>query len=192
MAVRRAKGKKSVAISDRSGFKVPYRSLKTTWDGLRVEPEEYEPKHPQLTPARNVVDATALFDPRPDNDPENVEIKYGFTFDPFADRSSRPPVGIPAFGSIGHINVAFDSNASVTGLAGTTALGAFSLFISLDALVTGVAGTGAIGSLGTDVDETIIPTGVAGTGAIGTITRGGWTNVEDSQTPNWIDIDTAA
>ena len=147
MAVRRAKGKKSVAISDRSGFKVPYRSLKTTWDGLRVEPEEYEPKHPQLTPARNVVDATALFDPRPDNDPENVEIKYGFTFDPFADRSSRPPVGIPAFGSIGHINVAFDSNASVTGLAGTTALGAFSLFISLDALVTGVAGTGAIGSL---------------------------------------------
>ena len=71
MAVRRAKGKKSVAISDRSGFKVPYRSLKTTWDGLRVEPEEYEPKHPQLTPARNVVDATALFDPRPDNDPEN-------------------------------------------------------------------------------------------------------------------------
>ena len=41
MAVRRAKGKKSVAISDRSGFKVPYRSLKTTWDGLRVEPEEY-------------------------------------------------------------------------------------------------------------------------------------------------------
>ena len=147
MAVRRAKGKKSVAISDRSGFKVPYRSLKTTWDGLRVEPEEYEPKHPQLTPARNVVDATALFDPRPDNDPENVEIKYGFTFDPFADRSSRPPVGIPAFGSIGHINVAFDSNASVTGLEGTTALGAFSLFISLDALVTGVAGTGAIGSL---------------------------------------------
>ena len=147
MAVRRAKGKKSVAISDRSGFKVPYTSLKTTWDGLRVEPEEYEPKHPQLTPARNVVDATALFDPRPDNDPENVEIKYGFTFDPFADRSSRPPVGIPAFGRAGHAIVGLDSSPSVTGLAGTTALGAFSLFISLDAAVTGVAGTGAIGSL---------------------------------------------
>ena len=147
MAVRRAKGKKSVAISDRSGFKVPYTSLKTTWDGLRVEPEEYEPKHPQLTPARNVVDATALFDPRPDNDPENVEIKYGFTFDPFADRSSRPPVGIPAFGRTGHAVVGLDSSPSVTGLAGTTALGAFSLFISLDAVVTGVAGTGAIGSL---------------------------------------------
>jgi hypothetical protein len=58
--------------------------------------------------------------------------------------------------------------------------------------VTGVSGTGAIGSLNTDVDETIIPTGVAGTGAVGTVTRGGWTNVEDSQTPNWIDIDTAA
>ena len=147
MAVRRAKGKKSVAISDRSGFKVPYRSLKTTWDGLRVEPEEYEPKHPQLTPARNVVDATALFDPRPDNDPENVEIKYGFTFDPFADRSSRPPVGIPAFGSIGHINVGLDSNVSVSGTEGLTNIGSFTLFISLDALVTGVAATGAVGSL---------------------------------------------
>ena len=58
MYARRAKGKKSVAISARSGFKVPYRSLKTTWDGLRVEPEEWEPKHPQLTPAKNVIDAT--------------------------------------------------------------------------------------------------------------------------------------
>ena len=147
MAVRRASGKKSVAISDRSGFKVPYKSLKTTWDGLRVEPEEYEPKHPQLTPARNVVDATALFDPRPDNDPENVEIKYGFTFDPFADRSSRPSVGIPAFGRTGHVLVGLDTDISVTGLAGTGALGTFSLFVSLDAAVTGVEGTGAIGSL---------------------------------------------
>jgi hypothetical protein len=39
---KRAKGKKSYAISDISGFKVPYRQLKTTWDNLRVEPEEFE------------------------------------------------------------------------------------------------------------------------------------------------------
>ena len=61
-----ASGKKSVAISDRSGFKIKYTDLKTTWDGLRVEPEDWEPTQPQLTPAKNVIDATALFNPRPD------------------------------------------------------------------------------------------------------------------------------
>ena len=34
----------------------------------------------------------------------------------------------------------------------------------------------------------VIPTGVVGTGAVGTITRGGWTNVDDSQTPNWTNV----
>ena len=32
-----ARGKKSQAISDRGGLKVPYTELRTTWDGLRVE-----------------------------------------------------------------------------------------------------------------------------------------------------------
>ena len=49
---RFASGKKSKAISDISGFEVKYTQLKTTWDNLRVEPEEYSPKHPQLTPAK--------------------------------------------------------------------------------------------------------------------------------------------
>ena len=71
-----ASGKKSKAISDISGAKIPYTQLKTTWDNLRVEPSEYDPKHPQLTPATNVVDATALRNPRPDNDPENVETSW--------------------------------------------------------------------------------------------------------------------
>ena len=92
--VKYAKGKRSLAISDRSGLRVPYTQLKTTWDGLRVSPEDWEPKQPQLTPAKNVVDATALFSPRPDNDPENVEIFIGFNYDPFVDPRQRPGVGI--------------------------------------------------------------------------------------------------
>ena len=64
---RNARGKKSYAISDISGFKVKYTQLKTTWDNLRVEPEEFEVKHPRLTPPKNIIDATALLDPRPDN-----------------------------------------------------------------------------------------------------------------------------
>ena len=81
-----ASGKKSQAISDISGAKIPYTQLKTTWDNLRVEPSEYDPKHPQLTPATNVVDPTALRNPRPDNDPENVVINFAFTSNIFLSR----------------------------------------------------------------------------------------------------------
>ena len=98
--------------------------------------------------------------------------------------------GVSGTGAIGTAVPAYDRDVSVTGVVGTSAIGSDGATVI--PAVAGVSGTGAIGSLGTDVDETIIPTGVAGTGAIGTITRGGWTNVEDSQTPNWIDIDTAA
>ena len=52
---RYAKGKRSYAISDRSGFRVPYRNLKTEWNKLRDEPGEYEPKHPQLSPPKNII-----------------------------------------------------------------------------------------------------------------------------------------
>ena len=99
---RYASGKKSVAISDISGFKVKYNDLKTTWDGFRVEKQEWEPKHPQLTPAKNVVDATALFQPRVDNDPENVTIQIGFTQDIFASRIARSQTGsgVSSLGSV--------------------------------------------------------------------------------------------
>ena len=98
-----ARGKRSLALSDRGGLRVKYTDLKTTWDGLRVSPEDWEPKHPQLTPAKNVVDATALFNPRPDNDPENVTFFVGYNYDIFLDPRQRPPVGVPAKGSIGAI-----------------------------------------------------------------------------------------
>ena len=61
-----ARGKKSYAISDISGLRVKYTKLKTTWDGLRVSPEDYEPKHPQLETRRNLADPEALNNPRVD------------------------------------------------------------------------------------------------------------------------------
>ena len=161
---RFASGKKSKAISDRSGFEVKYTQLKTTWDNLRVEPEEYEPKHPQLTPAKNVVDATALFNPRPDNDPENVTILFGFTHDIFASRIERSQQGtnIHAFGRIGQVGISLDE--PVTGQVGTTAIGAYAPGF----VITGVAGTSAIGTEQILISQDVNPTGVAGTGAIGT------------------------
>ena len=187
-----ASGKKSVAISDRSGFKIKYTDLKTTWDGLRVEPSEWEPKHPQLTPAKNVVDATALFQPRPDNDPENVSIYYGYsTQDIFASRVERSQkgVGIVGVGSVGFLDtIRSDMKVDATGVSGTGAIGLE--VVELEINETGIAGTGAIGTetfdteaeptsaIGTgaigDVivsdNEDVVVAGVAGTGAIGTFT----------------------
>jgi len=164
MASRRASGKKSQAISDQSGFKIPYKSLKTTWEGYRVEPEEWEPKHPQLTPAKNVVDATALFQPRPDNDPENVEISIGYTYDFMLDRNQRPGVGVAGKGTTGFIDyVRYDYIFNVTGVSGTGAVGTVIISDNEDVVVTGVAGTGTTGTEASASEA--IATGVAGTGA---------------------------
>ena len=185
-----ASGKKSVAISDRSGFKIKYTDLKTTWDGLRVEPSEWEPKHPQLTPAKNVVDATALFQPRVDNDPENVSFFVGYNYDIFADKRTRTSVGIASLGTVGLATVRVDHSQDVTGLAGTGALGTLNFKSTITE--TGLAGTGVIGTIvptgkrdvtgvsatatlggigvtdGTNVRIALLETGLAGTGAIGT------------------------
>jgi len=61
-----ASGRDSWAISDRSGFRYPYRLMKKEWNGLLVGPDEYEPKQPQLGPYRKVSDPEALKNARPD------------------------------------------------------------------------------------------------------------------------------
>jgi len=33
-----------------------------------------------------------------------------------------------------------------------------------------------------------VPTGVSGTGAVGIVRIGGWTTIDDSQTPNWTNV----
>ena len=172
---RYATGKKSKAISDITGFKVNYTSLKTTYDNLRVEPSEFDIKHPQLTPAKNVFDATALFQPRPDNDPENVKFIVGFNTDIFASKieNSQKGIGIKGQGSVASLpsfNFGADSGVAV----GTGALG--SVIINTEISETSCVGTGAIG---TEVAKSsITEAGVAGTGAVGTegIKISGWGN----------------
>ena len=63
-----ASGKNSYAISDRPGFRYPYKVMKKEWNGLLVGPDEYEPKQPQLGPFRTVSDPQALQNARPDSD----------------------------------------------------------------------------------------------------------------------------
>mgnify|MGYP003109950308 CR=1 FL=1 len=187
---RFAKGKRSRAISDRSGFEVPYTQLKTTWNNLRVEPEEFEVKHPRLTPPKNIIDPTALFDPRPNNDPENVSIFFNFNW------FNNAPTGMQATQykkpnlPVGKGSVGFPSfeieNTSISGIAGTGAVGTETPEASIDETgvagtgnvgdasvlglkgVSGVAGTGAVGISSSDITLSIAETGLAGTGAIGT------------------------
>ena len=178
-----AKGKRSLAISDRSGFRVPYRNLKTEWNGLRVAPDEYEPKHPQLDPPKNIIDATALFKSRPDNDPENVIINLAFDGfntntgtslygNPSLDATTyeTPNVGAGAIGRIGAIT--FSTSEVNTGVAGTGEIGTITCSGSITE--TGVAGTGQIGAFGetdgANVQISLTETSVTGTGQIGTVT----------------------
>jgi len=60
-----ATGKRSLAISDRSGMAFPYQEMVKEWNGSLVHNSEFEPKHPQIRRKRNVADAIALQNTRP-------------------------------------------------------------------------------------------------------------------------------
>jgi len=60
-----ASGKRSWAISDRSGLRFPYTEMVREWNGFLVHTSEYEPKQPQLTPKPVGSDSQALWNPRP-------------------------------------------------------------------------------------------------------------------------------
>ena len=161
---RYAKGKRSYGMSDRGGHRVRYTQLKTTWDGLRVAPDEWEPKHPQLTPPKNVIDATALFKPRPSSDAENVTIFIAHTFDPFADPRTRKTVGVAGYGNTNRVdNEEVRSFPQPSGVGGTGAVGTETRFASI--AETGLGGTGAVGT--ETFELTLTETGVGGTGAVG-------------------------
>ena len=72
---RYASGSKAYGISDRSGRRYRLQSMRKEWNGLVVGPDEYEEKHPQLTPPRHVTDPQAIRDPRPDS---HVDTYFGF------------------------------------------------------------------------------------------------------------------
>ena len=55
-----ATGKKSYAISDRSGMAFPYQEMVREWTGALVHISEFEPKHPQIRRKTVKADAIAL------------------------------------------------------------------------------------------------------------------------------------
>jgi len=86
-----ASGKRSLAISDRSGMAYPYTEMVREWNGSLVHKSEFEPKQPQLEPKPAGSDPQALYNPRPqpasktslillDNNPFTSVIYSGTTF----------------------------------------------------------------------------------------------------------------
>lgn len=94
-----ASGKDSYAICDRSGLRYPYKVMRKEWNGLRVGPDQYEPKHPQLGPFRKVVDPQALQNARPDRT-EPMDVYVGVPT--VEDEKLRPATG---FGQVGLVTV---------------------------------------------------------------------------------------
>lgn len=60
-----ATGKRSLAISDRSGMAFPYTEMVKEWNGSLVHYSEFEPKHPQIRRRHFTADAIALQNTRP-------------------------------------------------------------------------------------------------------------------------------
>lgn len=127
---RFAAGKDAYGISDRSGFRYRLRDMKTEWNGLKVGPDEYEPKHPQLEPVRRVIDPQALKDPRPDI--KNPFPSVTITFPVFSLSTLKYEHIVPAKSSLGDISVFTTENVtvSVTGLSSTSSLGSVTVAIT--------------------------------------------------------------
>jgi len=62
---RFAKGRRALAISDRSGAAFPYNEMVKEWTGALVHTSEFEPKQPQLEPHPVGADPQGLLNARP-------------------------------------------------------------------------------------------------------------------------------
>ena len=90
---RYASGKRAYGYSDRSGFRYRLRDMIKEWNGLKVGPDEYEAKHPQLEPNYPGPDPTALYEPRPDSRAE-VSVENLLVLNPFLSTASSASITV--------------------------------------------------------------------------------------------------
>ena len=114
--VRFATGKKAWGYSDRSGFRYRLREMKTEWNGLKVGPDEYEAKHPQLEPNHPGPDPTALYQPRVDGRSE-VTVENLLGLNPFTSTVSSAVITVfePSHGRDTSNTVRFRNASSFDG-----------------------------------------------------------------------------
>ena len=119
---RYASGKKAWGQSDRSGFRYRLSEMITEWNGLKVGPDEYEEKHPQLRPQKTGADPQALFDPRPDQrtETQGQTLLINNPFQSGSSGSSVITVFEPSHGRTTSSVVVFRKVESFDGFTSTT------------------------------------------------------------------------
>ena len=117
---RYASGKRAYGYSDRSGFRYRLRDMIKEWNGLKVGPDEYEAKHPQLEPNYPGPDPTALYEPRPDSRTE-VSVENLLVLNPFlyTDSSASITVIEPSHGRSTSDTVRFRDAVGFDGFTAT-------------------------------------------------------------------------
>ena len=118
---RYASGKKAYGYSDRSGFRYRLREMRKEWNGLKVGPDEYEAKHPQLEPNYPGPDPTALYEPRPDSRTE-VSVENLLGLNPFLSTASSASITViePSHGRSTSDTVRFRDASNVANLPAAT------------------------------------------------------------------------
>ena len=149
---RFASGKDAWGYSDRSGFRYRLRDMVTEWNGSKVGPDEYEPKHPQLSPISVGPDPQALHDPRPRTTLDPVTVRF-----PVFDLVSVEFVPLPfAQVKLGNITVS-DAvpvqpvSVALTGVSAAVSLGTLTIQGSVAVTPTGVSATVSLGTLSASV-----------------------------------------
>lgn len=115
-----AQGKYAYRISDRSGFRYRIKDMRKEWNGSIVGYDEYEEKHPQLTPPRIRTDLEAIRDARPDR--TETSVPNLLPLNPFSTTISSATVTVnePNHGRSTSDTVRFRDAQSVGGISAST------------------------------------------------------------------------
>jgi hypothetical protein len=115
-----AQGKYAYRISDRSGFRYRIKDMRKEWNGSIVGYDEYEEKHPQLTPPRIRTDLEAIRDARPDR--TETAVPNLLPLDAFSTTASSATVTVnePNHGRSTSDTVRFRDASVVGGVAAAT------------------------------------------------------------------------
>jgi hypothetical protein len=154
-----AAGKKAYGICDICGQRYRLNQLRKQWDGLKVCPQDYSPKHPQLQPRPQPADPEALRDPRPDPRTGDQGFDKGIVRVLGTDmRATNDVVGSPfsldgATTALGSITIT-DNPLTATGQSATASLGTVTISGSITdtVSVSGQAATSALGSVSVTAD----------------------------------------
>lgn len=154
-----AVGKKAYGICDICGQRYRLNQLRKQWDGLKVCPQDYSPKHPQLQPRPQPADPEALRDPRPDprtgdqGFDKGIVRVLGTDLTATNDLIGRPFSLDGATTALGTVTIT-DNPLTATGQSATASLGTVTISGSITdtVSVSGQAATSALGSVSVTAD----------------------------------------